>query len=369
MGIQRKIEFEDVENLRVDPRNPRLGRNNVSRGLTQGQVLELMRDWTLDELAISFLESGFWPQEALVCVKEPIAGPESLVVVEGNRRLAALIYLRDALAGRPASRKWADIAKSASPSQDLFTKVPYILADSRKDVTAFLGFRHVTGIKQWNPAEKAEYIATLIEQEGMSYTRVMRAIGSKTEPVRRNYISYRILLQLEDLDEEVSLENIEEKFSVLYLSLRESGVQRFLEINIQAEPEQAARPVPQEKLESLVDFARWLFGTQTKPPLFTDSRHVWRFAKVLESRDAVEYLRSAEQPSFELAVQKAGGDEPELIARVKRATDEIEQALGIVHLYLGSHELQKAVGRFGKGAMELLKKFPAISHEVVEEGD
>ena len=118
-----------------------------------------MRDWTLDELAVSFLESGFWIQEAVLVVEEVLYGEKGLVVVEGNRRIAALMYLKDAIEGKPASRKWAAIAEAKEPPPDLFEKIPYIKADSRKDIEAFLGFRHVTGIKEWNPAEKAEAFA------------------------------------------------------------------------------------------------------------------------------------------------------------------------------------------------------------------
>ncbi len=104
----------------------------------------------------------------------------------------------------------------------LFERIPYILVDSRDDVRAFLGYRHVTGIKEWNPAEKAQYIAQLIEKGKLTYDQVMRKIGSKTPTVRQNYFTYRLLLQMEG-DEDISVEHVEEKFSVLYLSLRTTG--------------------------------------------------------------------------------------------------------------------------------------------------
>ena len=37
---------------------------------SQEEVLDLMRDWVLEELAISYLESGFWTHEALLVVEE-----------------------------------------------------------------------------------------------------------------------------------------------------------------------------------------------------------------------------------------------------------------------------------------------------------
>lgn len=363
MAISHDISFVSIEDLFLDPRNPRLGRRTARPDLSQDRVLDLMRDWTLDELAVSFLESGFWPHEALIVVEEELYGDICLVVVEGNRRLAALLYLRQALDGHPLSRKWAAIGDVQSIPEELFSAVPTIRADDRKDVEAFLGFRHVTGIKEWNPAEKAEYVAKLIDDDGMTYTEVMRTIGSKTEPVRRNYIAFRILLQLDELDD-VSVEHVEEKFSVLFLALREAGVQGFLSVDIQAEPQDAQTPVPPENQEDLQDFAIWMFGTNDAPPLFTDSRNVSRFAHILASAEAVQYLRETRTPSFQVASQRAGADEPELILRVQTATDEVEQALSRVHLHVDSVELQRAVDRFGRGAVALLGHFPEIYEKV-----
>lgn len=65
------------------------------------------------ELAVSFLESGFWPQEGLLVVRENLYGKPALVVVEGNRRLAALQLLSDAARGRPTTRKWEAICGPA----------------------------------------------------------------------------------------------------------------------------------------------------------------------------------------------------------------------------------------------------------------
>ncbi len=361
MPSQPAIQYGKLEDLSLDPRNPRLGREHTRRELGQEGILALMEDWALEELAVSFLESGFWPQEALIVVEEELYGKECLVVVEGNRRLAALKYLKRAFGDEHVSTKWTRLVSDVEPPHDLFAEIPFIKMESRDEVDGFLGFRHVTGIKQWRPAEKAEFIAKLIEEKGLNYREATRRIGSKEPVVRRNYISYRILLQMEDLEEKVSLEHVEEKFSVLYLSLRELGVQTFLDVDISAPPGRAMRPVPKDKLDALAEFALWLFGTDEKPPLFTDSRYVTRFSKILQSERAVDYLRKTDHPSFEVAAQKAGADEPELVALVERATDDIEQVLGRVHLYADSQPLQKAVDRFGLGGWELVRRFPKTS--------
>lgn len=326
-----------------------------------------MQDWTLDELAVSFIESGFWPQEAVLVVEESLYGTKRLVVVEGNRRLAALKFLYMAINGRTSTRKWTEIAESKEAPKNLFKRIPYIKVGSRQEIEAFLGFRHVTGIKEWKPAEKAEYIAKLIEHSKMSYVEVMRKIGSKTPAVRQHYISYRLLLQMED-EEEISTEHVEDKFSVLYLSLRSAGTQKYLQIDIKAEPDEARRPVPKSRLQALKKFALWLFGDDKRPPLFTDSRRVDDFGRVLESSKAVEYLERAESPNFEVAYRTAGGDEPELLKLVASAADNIELALTKVHLHTKSEAIKKAVERCGADALQLLRIFPDIRKSLLQDG-
>ena len=154
MAISREIKYADVDSLFLDPTNPRLGRENTGVDVLQSKILELMDDWNLDELALSFIKSGFWPQEALLVIEEELYGKKCLVVVEGNRRLAALKLLEDAIGGKPLSRKWAELSVGLDRENELFTKVPVLHVDSRSDVDAFLGFRHVTGIMEWRPAKK-----------------------------------------------------------------------------------------------------------------------------------------------------------------------------------------------------------------------
>lgn len=365
MAVENTIRYAEVDDLHLDPLNPRLGRSNTGANLKQAKIMALMKDWTLDELAVSFLESGFWPQEALIVVQESLYGRQALVVVEGNRRLAALKLLKDAVLGEAADRKWREIASEATPARDLFSKVPYIIASSRAEVEAFLGFRHVTGIKEWKPAEKAEYIAKLIEA-GSSYRQVMRKIGSKTPTVRQNYISYRLLLQMEEL-EDVAAEEVEDRFSVLFLSLRTEGVQRYLQIDVQADPSQSLRPVPKSHIKQLANFALWLFGSEDKSPVVTDSRQVDKFGQVLLSQKAVEYLERTHRPSFEIAYQLAGGDEPEVVRLVEEAADNVEAALSRAHRYARSKKLREATKRLGEDVLQLLTIFPEIRHQLLTE--
>lgn len=365
--MKNQLKYSSIDSLYLDPLNPRLGRGNTGPKVTQGKILELMRDWELEELAISFLESGFWPQEALIVSEEMLYGSKQLVVIEGNRRLAALKMLQDAANNsKSVGRKWLDIVKNSHPPKSLFDKIPYIQADSRKEVEAFLGFRHVTGIKEWAPAEKAEYIAKLIEESSMSYIEVMRKIGSKTNTVRQNYIAFRLLIQMEG-QPGISVEHVEDKFSVLFLSLRTAGVQGYLSVDLSAEPPDAKTPVPKGKIANLKNFSLWLFGDDKRAPVVRDSRQVDRFGRILESKKAVEYLERTSNPSFDMAFQLAGGDEPEIIRLVEEAADNIEAALSRAHRFTKSKKLRAAALRAGQDINQLVSLFPGLADELEED--
>jgi len=363
---QVEIEFISLDKLFLDPLNPRLGRNVATANVKQEVILDVMNDWTLDELAISFIESGFWPQEALLVVEEPIYGTPGLVVLEGNRRLAALKKLKQAVDGQAKEKKWKEIAASADKlAPDFFDRIPFIRVMDRKDVSAFLGFRHVTGIKEWDPAEKAQFIAYLIERENLSYEEVMRKIGSKTPTVRSHYIAYKLLLQLEDT-EGVAIEKIEDKFSVLYLSLRTAGVQKYLGIDIKASPDAARVPVAQGDEQKLYNYAKWMFGDEKNPPLFSDSRNIDKFGKVLLSAEAVNYLENSQNPNFDFALKKAGGDTDEIITLLSQAGDNIEISFSTLHMHEDDKDVYSVAKRLAMHLVQITKIFPDLK-KLVEE--
>ena len=364
MAIHVELQYARLKDLYLDTKNPRLPRHQADADLSQEEVLDLMRNWVLEELAVSYLESGFWTHEALLVVKEILYEQPHLVVVEGNRRLAALKYLYDAFKGKDVPQRWKNLVENTQIPQKLFNRIPYIQVDSRQEIESFLGFRHVTGVKQWPSEQKAQYIAKLIDERSMGYEDVMRKIGSTTPAVRQNYISYRLLLQMENSLDDFSVENAQGRFSVMYLSLRTQGVQKYLDIDIYADPETAQKPVPETRLAKLSKFALWLFGNQQQPPLFTDSRRVDDFGRILENPQVVQYLEQNNRPNFDYAFQLAGGDESEIAQLFNTAATNVQLALSRVHHYKDSEDIQQAIRRLGIDVQQLLNIFPSIREEL-----
>ena len=331
--MNAEIKYARLSELALDTRNPRIARAERERVLSAEEVYEKMRDWSLEELATSFLESGFWPHEAVLCVREEFEGVNRLVVVEGNRRIAALMRLDKTYDGAEQSRSWRHLIQGTARANELFDRVPYILLDSRIEIDAFLGFRHVTGIKEWAPPEKAEFIAKLIEENNLSYRDVMRKIGSRTDSVERNYIAFCILRQMEEV-EDLDTTGVEKRFSVLFLSLRNKSIQRFIgvEKKFGVEPSEVRPPVDGDHIGNLRDYALWLFGNANTPAVVKDSRDVDRFGRVLAAESGLKYMRSLKRPDLEQAYIAAGGDKEEIYELVSTAAYSLQQALSTIHL-------------------------------------
>lgn len=361
-----ELRFAPVEGLFLDPLNPRVGRHNLGPNVSQQNILTMVEDWSLEELGRSYLENrGFWLQEALLVVEEKLYGKVSLIVVEGNRRLAALILLKQAYDGKPTSRIWQQLAQSVTPPPGLFERVPYILLGSRQEIQAYLGFRHVTGIKQWDADEKAYFIAKMIDEQHMSYEQVMRMIGSNTPAVRRHYIAYRTLLQIENEVDDYNRERAEDSFSLLYMVLDTKGARDFLQLAIDQEPP-ILQPVPLVRRLELAEFSGWLFGSSRMAPVISDTREASKFGIVLGSQDGVNYLRRSPRPDIDTAYQLAGGEEDELIRTMQQVSDGVKHILGFAYDYRELRAVQQSVKQIGTDVMALLRQFPSIRKDLLQ---
>lgn len=354
MNVSTELQYARLDNFYLDAKNPRLGRFQSNRNLSQEEVLDLMRNWVLDELAGSYLENGFWQHEALLVVKEELCGKERLVVVEGNRRLAALIYLCRAVNGNPVSKKWGLLVENREVPRELFDRVPYIQVDTREAIETFRGFRHTTGIKNWYPLEKTRYIGRLIDDHGMTYKKVALKIGNYTSIVRHHYISYRLILQIENGLDGFSFQDADSQFSVLYHLLRKATVQKYLNIDFFADPHDARMPVPKKRLDALAHFARWLFGTQQQPPVFIEPWRIDDYGKILESPEAVQYLENSKKPNFDYALQLAVDSESECVQLLSEAAANVKLVMSRIHRYKGSPEIQRTVEKLVVDYKELL---------------
>src|ERR1035437_5765184 len=89
--VVQTISDLPTDQLLLDAQNPRLASGVAAK--TQDDLLKVLwEEMAVDEVALSIAANGFFREEPLFAVPD---GKGKYTVVEGNRRLAAVILLRD----------------------------------------------------------------------------------------------------------------------------------------------------------------------------------------------------------------------------------------------------------------------------------
>ena len=109
----------------------------------------MLLDASIIELMLAIGQSGFFVGEALLVV--PV-GDDSFTVIEGNRRLASLKLLSEPELATVQKNKIATVISETTERPVL---IPCIIFSTRDEITKYLGYRHITGIKSWGVLAKA----------------------------------------------------------------------------------------------------------------------------------------------------------------------------------------------------------------------
>lgn len=160
----------------------------------QAKAFSRLYDESLKQLKNSILKNGFIPVERIV-VRSYAHRADTYVVVEGNRRVAALRWIkRDHDAGLEVSQHVLEV----------LDKIPVVvLGDELEDpafAEALMGVRHVSGIKEWGGYQRAKLIATLKDERTLDSNEIADRLGMSTNEVNRRYRAYRALKQMQDDD-------------------------------------------------------------------------------------------------------------------------------------------------------------------------
>lgn len=182
-GGSTKLVPKDLapSELHFDATNPRLGGDR--KRLTQPQIQKILEgeEHLALELVPSFVANGFIPYEPLI-VREVGTG---YVVLEGNRRLAAVKHILSAKAQFPA-----EVVKGLQ-------KVPTLIfrdegSDQEAKIRTYLGVLHLFGFREWPPASKAYFLDQNIATAA-DLARIMKEMNLRKSQVMRYLMPIRIM--------------------------------------------------------------------------------------------------------------------------------------------------------------------------------
>ncbi len=249
-----------TEELCFDRRNPRLF---LDGDLDESELVSLLwKDFAVDELALSIASNGYFEHEPLFVAHED----GRYVVVEGNRRLAAVQLLLDGTLRKRAGA--TDLPKITAARSRELASLP-VIECARQDVWQYVGFKHVNGPQNWQSYAKAQYVAWVHNELSVSLEEIAQQIGDRHLTVRRLYRGLMVLRQAEksgkfDLDDRWKKHF---SFSHLYTGLDYQNIQELL--GIDNESSFGPDPIPTRRLEALGDLCLWLYGSRSadKQPL------------------------------------------------------------------------------------------------------
>ena len=321
-----------VEWLTLDRRNPRL----FPAGDQPNEVeiiAQLYRSEDLGELLQSIAANGYLDIEPLIVLEEN----DNLTVLEGNRRLAAIrLFEKPDLAGLINQQTRLKITIPSFPEKFRGTlqKVSVYRVESRAKARSFIGFKHINGAAKWQSYAKARFAAEWYKDGHATLTDIAAQIGDRHDTIKRMVNAIFVLEQAE----KEGIFHISDRasprfnFSHLYTALSRAPFMHFLGLEVTwSRFEPKPNPVAQEKLDSLCEVLKWLYGSKEEdidPVIRSQNPDIRHLAEVLESSEGLTILRTTRSlTDAHLSTSPANQRFSESLVRARREVREVSNNL------------------------------------------
>lgn len=287
----------EVDRLSFDLENPRYTSDKGLPHSNDREIIQFLYQTSdLSELLQSIASSGYIDIEPMIVLGKG----KDLIVLEGNRRLAALKLLRDptlaAVCGIAPPPVEPEKAKSLQ-------KLRVYRVANRRDARDFIGFKHINGAHAWDSLAKARFAAQWLRDEvkdrgkDASLQDIAHRMGDRHATLARMVHGVFVLEQAE----KQRLFSIEDRepgrqfaFSHLYTALTRPGVRDFIGLGEEARSaEPKENPVPKSHRKQLQQLMRWLYGSKSEEiPAVVQSQnpHVKQLSEVLSHPKARKIL-------------------------------------------------------------------------------
>ena len=327
----REVVSVSVDCLALDRRNPRL--MGIESDASDVRIIaQLYRSEDLSELLQSIAANGYLDIEPLIV----LAQGDHLIVLEGNRRLAAIrLYRESELAARVSDECDLKIAVPDMPDQHRATldDVSVYRVNHREEAWSFIGFKHINGAARWDSYAKAKFAADWYRSEctsGTSLAEIARRIGDKHDTIKRMVNAIYVLEQAQK-SHVFSIEDratLRFSFSHLYTALSRAPYMDFLGLeSAWSSYDPNPDPIPESRLCNLSEVLRWIYGSKEddiEPVVRSQNPDVKRLAEVLSSPEGLVVLR--ETRSLNNAHASVQSADRKLTGALLRARQEIREA-------------------------------------------
>ena len=325
VSIGGSVELLAITDLQLDRRNPRLPDALRQKSDASQEELALYIDKHHDAIRVarSIDAHGFFVSEPLIGTR---SGRGSCLIVEGNRRLVALKGLSDPSLREALERQtpgWRDLGRFPSDAD-----IPVVVVQSRHEVDALLGFRHISGIEPWDPFAQARFVADLVERARGGFAEVAQIVGRSETEVRSMYRDHDIVEQAKG-QFEIDTSRAEKSFGVFNAAMGLVKLREYIGAPAPRNVDPGFYPLSDDGAEPVRRLFEYLFGDERgRGRVITDSRQLRTLARVLspESGAAEQVLRRTRdlQEALGATVSHEEGARGEL----QKATRALSLAVG-----------------------------------------
>ena len=331
-----------VTRLQLDRQNPRLI-GEAESGSDDVVIARLYRGEELDELLQSISANGYLDIEPFVVMNG--SENDSLIVLEGNRRLAALRLLREPdLVDRISSLEKRSIrVPSVNDSlRGTLEQVSVYPVANRDNARAFIGFKHINGPKRWEAYAKAKFAADWYKSRASNNVGldvIAESIGDRHDTIKRMVSAIYVLEQAESEELFVIDDRHTRKFnfSHLYTALSRSQYMEYLGLGktwVRYDPK--PNPVPPERLEALQKVLVWIFGSKQNnelPVVKSQNPDIKRLGEVIAHAEALHVLETTHD--LVVAHESTEAVDKRFTASLIRSRDAIRDASSSLRAYDG----------------------------------
>lgn len=357
------IENLHPDQLALDRKNPRFGLHVAEDEPAALNIL--IEKANLKELWDSIAERGYEPFEPLVATYED----EVLIVLEGNRRLAAVKLLLDPGLAR------SEMARRKVPQLDpeklkTCESIPVTIVPNRANAAGYIGFKHVNGPTRWSSLAKAKFGVDFFESlnGGLDPQQKMQSLtkqlGDSRGLIIRLLVAYKIVLQALNLGifDDIGVDSEKIEFSHLYTLINNPASRAFIGLSRAPLSESmiVENPVPESHHAYLRELLELLYGE--KSVIKSQGTDRPRLQKVLASEDGLRELRAT--GSLESAEAVAGIVSEEWLKNLAKVSALAQKSASDVALIvddLQKDELEQAesfLKRIERHAKQIRSSFP-----------
>jgi hypothetical protein len=302
--LDAKLRWLSPDDVLFDSANPRfgLGHRTVSQGKLYAELLDDPHNATA--LVDSFVENGFIQFEPLIVKPKNSA----YVVIEGNRRLAAVKYIRE-----NGERYGAEVLKRLET-------IPCLVFPAhapQESQRTYLGVRHLLGFREWPALSKAMFLDQQAAQAG-NLNKLLKEISLTKQDARRFLIPLRLFKKLN-----LKLPDGQD-FWVLAEAINRAGIKEFIELDV----DPATLQVLSFNKANLEELLAMLYGPtasdgtrDSSKKIIEETRDLTKLAKVLSSKPAAAALRR--KKDLEEAVLYLEDDKSGLVQKLEKEVSQV----------------------------------------------